>query len=137
MELFFQLLIMAIGYAVGVVPIVLLKFAGLAFTFNSAAMLVLLLPVMSALMTEGLTGLWDTTPGTVGLGGLVAFLPMLVAGLISAFAAVIAQKYLAPLDPYNPRSSEGLTGWIVVAIVCTIMTLALWRFWPEPRARLW
>ena len=137
MELFFQLVIMAVGYAVGMVPIVLLKFAGLAFTFNSAAMLVLLLPLMSALLAEGLTKLWDTTPGTLGLGGLVAFMPMLVAGLVSAFAAVIAQKYLAPLDPYSPRSSENMTGWLVVAIACTIMTLALWRFWPEPRARLW
>ena len=62
---------------------------------------------------------------------------VLVAGLVSAFAAVIAQKYLAPLNPDSARSSENLTGWLVVAIACTIMTLALWRFWPEPRARLW
>ena len=137
MELFFQLVIMAVGYAVGMVAIVLLKLAGVAFTFNSAAMMVLLLPIMSALVTEGFTKLWLTTPGTLGLGGLVAFMPMLAAGLVSAFSAVIAQKYLVPLDPDSARSSENLTGWLVVAIACSIIALALWRFWPEPRARLW
>lgn len=137
MELFFQLLIIAVGYAFGMISIVLLKFAGLAFTFNSAAMLVLLLPLISALMAEGSTKLWLTTPGTLGLGGLVAFMPMLVAGLASAVAAIVAQRFMVPLDPDSARSSDGLTGWLVLAIACTVVTLALWRYWPEPRARLW
>jgi hypothetical protein len=137
MELLFQLLIMAVGYAFGMIVIGVVKLAGLAFTFNSAAMLVLLLPLMSALMAEGFTKLWLTTPGTLGLGGLVAFMPMLIAGLTSALAAIVAQRLMVPLDADSARSSESLTGWLLLAIACTVVTLAFWRFWPEPRARLW
>lgn len=137
MELFFQLMVLAVGYAGGMIVILLLKLAGMAFTFNSAAMMVLVLPLVSALVAEGFARLWLTTPGAVGLGGLVAFMPMLVAGLISAIAAMIAQRLMLPLDPNSARSSENLTGWLVLAITCSVVTLALWRFWPEPRARLW
>lgn len=137
MELLFQLVTMTVGYAVGMIAIGVVKLAGMAFTFNSAAMLVLLLPLMSALMAEGFTKLWLSTPGTLGLGGLVAFMPMLIAGLTSALAAIVAQRFMLPLDPHSGRGSESLTGWLVLAIACTVVTLALWRIWPEPRARLW
>ncbi|MCC0035660.1 MAG: hypothetical protein H6887_10395 [Hoeflea sp.] len=137
MELLFQLLIMAVGYAFGMVAIGIVKIAGVAFTFNSAALMVLVFPIVSALMAEGFTKLWLSTPGTLGLGGLVAFMPMLVAGLTSAIAAIVAQRLMVPLDPDSGRSSESLTGWLLLAIACIVVTLALWRFWPEPRARLW
>lgn len=137
MELLFQLLIMAVGYALGMIAIGVVKIAGVAFTFNTSALMVLVFPIVSALMAEGLTKLWLTTPGTLGLGGLVAFMPMLIAGLTSAFAAIVAQRLMLPLDPDSARSSESLTGWLLLAIACTVVTLALWRYWPEPRARLW
>lgn len=137
MELLFQLLIMAVGYALGMIVIGVAKIAGVAFTFNSAALMVLVFPIVSALMAEGFAKLWLTTPGTLGLGGLVVFMPMLIAGLTSALAAIVAQRLMVPLDPHSGRGSESLTGWLVLAIACTVVTLALWRFWPEPRARLW
>lgn len=137
MELFFQLAIMAVGYALGIIPIGVVKLAGVAFIFNNSALMVLVFPIVSALMAEGFIKLWLTTPGTLGLGGLVAFMPMLIAGLTSALAAIVAQRLMLPLDPDSARSSENLTGWLLLAIGCTVVTLALWRFWPEPRARLW
>ena len=137
MELLFQLLIMAVGYALGMIVIGVVKIAGVAFIFNNSTLMVLVFPIVSALMAEGFTKLWLTTPGTLGLGGLVAFMPMLIAGLTSALAAIVAQRFMVPLDPHSGRGSESLTGWLVLAITCTVVTLALWRFWPEPRARLW
>lgn len=137
MELFFQLLILAVGYFSGIAIIPVLKLAGIAFTASHGAILVLALPVLCTLAAEGLTMLWLHTPGTLGLGGLTAFLPMLAAGLINAVTATAAQKLLLPIDPNSARDSASLTAWLAVAMVCSVISLGLWRFWPAPPPKLW
>ncbi len=137
MELLLQLLIIAAGYFSGTAIIPVLKLAGIAFTASHAVILVLVLPIICTFAAEGLTMLWLHTPGTLGLGGLTVFIPMLVGGLINAVAAVAAQKLLLPFDPASARDSESLTGWLALAIVCSIINLGLWRFWPAPPPKLW
>lgn len=137
MELLFQLLILALGYFSGIAIIPVLKLAGITFTASHEAILVLALPILCTLVAEGLTMLWLHTPGSLGLGGLTAFLPMLLAGFINAVTATAAQKVLPPFDPNSARDSAALTAWLALAMVCSVISLGLWRFWPAPPPKLW
>jgi hypothetical protein len=137
MDTFFQLIIIAAGFVCGSAIILIVKLLGLTFPISSAVLLVLTLPLVSAFVAEGFTGLWLHTPGSVGLGPLMLFIPMLVAGFICAVSAIVMQKLMLPFDPYSARSSETLTQWVALAITCSFLTLSLWRFWPAPAARLW
>jgi len=134
-----QLAIIALGYAIGGgVVVLLLKLIGFPLGLNHATLLILTLPLFATLLLETFTGLWRHTPGTLGFGGLVVFVPMLIAGAAIVIAAAVAQRLLIPFDPTLPRDSGGdISGWLLVAFICTGFSLALWRYWPEPMARLW
>ena len=133
----FQLFVMCLGYAIGAAAVALVfKVAGIPLAANRAALLVLVLPLMSTCVAEAFTQLWRRTPGTLGLGGLVVFLPMLIAGAVSLAVAFGAQRFVEPFHPVWSRNSATLTTWVVLAVLCSLVALGLWRFWPEPRARL-
>lgn len=134
----FQLAIISAGYILGVAILLLLKLFGVIFAFGNSLVLVLALPLISVCLAEALTLFWTKTPGSMGLGGLIVFLPMVIAGVINAVAAVLAQKWMSPFDLSNGvRNFENLTGWLVLSVLCCVITLSLWRFWPAPTARLW
>lgn len=136
-EMLFQLAVVMLGYLLGAGSLLLLLWLlGLPLAPARAAALVLVLPLVTVLFAEGLTGLWQRTPGTLGLGGLWAVFPLLIAGALAVAAAAASQRLLPAFDPGLPRSGSGLTGWLLVAIACSLVALALWRWWPEPRARL-
>lgn len=137
-ELLFQLLILLVGYALGAAAVLLgARLVGIGVAMSHAALLVLALPLVSTLLAEGFTSLWGRTPGSLGLGGLTAFMPLFVAAALISVAVTVAQQVMAPFDPHLPRSSASLTSWLGLAVACSILALGLWRYWPEPRARLW
>lgn len=134
----FQLVIIMAGYVVGIAMILVLKLVGITFIFSKAVMLILILPLVSVCITEAFTLLWSNTPGSVGLGGLFVFIPMIIAGFLSGTVAFVAQKWMLPLElGSSVRKSENLTIWLVLLISCCVITLSLWRFWPAPTAKLW
>lgn len=137
-EVGFQLAVMALGYLLGAgAAFLLLRFGGLAPRLDAAALYVLSLPLATTLLSEGFTRLWRHTPGAFGLGGLTAFLPLLVTGAATLALLPVAQRLLAPFDATLPRDAESLSAWIGLAVLCSLLALGLWRFWPEPTARLW
>ena len=137
-EIVFQLAILSVGYLVGA--------AGTAFAvrmvnvslleFNPANLFVLTLPLVCAVIAESFTHLWLRTPGSLGLGGLNVFFPMLVAGVMIALMTMLASKFILPFDASLPRSSEYLSAWILLALIASAGALALWRYWPAPQAKL-
>ena len=137
-EIAIQLAVIALGYAIGGgIVFIVFRVAGFPVTFDQATLLVLALPLIATLLLETFTGLWRHTPGSLGLGGFVAFIPMLIAGAGIAIAAVTARKLMLPFDPSFPRESGSLSGWLLLAFTCTGFSLALWRYWPAPTPRLW
>ena len=133
----FQLGVLGTGYVLGAAWVLfILRFVGYPLAVNPATLFVLALPLVSAGLAEAFVRLWLHTPGAVGLGGLTVFVPMLVAGAVSLIAAFGGQQVLAPFDPTAPRNSQSLTAWVGLAVTCSLFALALWRFWPAPRARL-
>lgn len=138
-EMAIQLAIIALGYAIGGgIVVIMLRLAGFPLAFDQATLLVLALPLVATLLLEMFTGLWRHTPGTLGLGGVVVFIPMLIAGAGIALAAVAGRRLMIPFHPALPRESGGdISGWLLLAFVCTGFCLALWRYWPAPTARLW
>lgn len=132
-----QLVVLVAGYALGAGAVLLgLRLAGLGPGPGAATLLVLLLPLLNVLAAEALVRLWTHTPGTLGLGGLAAFQPMLVAGLAIAALARAAPLALAPFSPFLPRGEAPIGGWLALALLCSGLALALWRYWPAPAARL-
>jgi hypothetical protein len=137
-DLAIQLGVVALGYLLGAAAaFLLLRLAGAGLQLDRAALYLLTLPLAVTLLSEAFTGLWRHTPGSLGLGGLTVFLPMLIAGAAALTLACAAQKLLAPLDPALPRGEGALTAWVAVALASSLLALGLWRFWPEPTARLW
>jgi hypothetical protein len=138
-EMAIQLAVIALGYVIGGgVLMLILRMMGLPLGFSHATMLVLTLPLVATLLLEMFTGLWRHTPGSLGFGGFVVFVPMLIAGAATAVAATGAQRLMVPFDPSMPRGSGSeLSGWLLLAFVCSGLSLALWRYWPAPTARLW
>ncbi|SMF35956.1 hypothetical protein SAMN06265365_11229 [Tistlia consotensis] len=137
-EMAFQLALMAAGYLLGAASgFFAVRLVGLGVVPNAAALYVLALPLASTLVTEGFTRLWRHTPGSFGLGGLTAFLPMLVAGAGIVVLLAGAQRLVAPFDPSLPDRAGPLTVWVGLAAFCSLAALGFWRFWPEPTARLW
>lgn len=134
--LFLQLLV-AVGFllAAGLASALLRLVPG-AVPADPGTFLILALPLVALLLAEGATGLWLRTPGTLGLGSLNVIVPALAAGALAAVINAAAHKILVPLDPEFPRESEGFTIWIALAVIATTAALALWRYWPEPRPRL-
>lgn len=95
-------------------------------------------PLVACLVAELATGLWEDTPGALGTGGLVVVLPMLVAGLLAAVLQTALTAWAPP--PPGPGGARAggaaLTLWLGATLALTAAGLALWRWWPEPRARL-
>ncbi len=137
-EIIFQLAVLSVGYLTGTaITLFLVRVAdSTLLELNNANLLVLTLPLACALVAESFTHLWLRTPGALGLGGLTLFFPMLVGGAAVSVLLLIAHRFIVPFDPSLPRSAEYLTGWVVVALIGSITILALWRYWPAPRARL-
>jgi len=133
-----QLLVLVLGYALGAAVVVGgARLLGLAPAPDAATWMVLVMPLATVCVAEGFSGLWRCTPGSLGLGGLVAFVPMLVGAVVIAIVALAAQRLLPAHDASIARDSSSLTSWTAVACACAAVAVALWRWWPEPRARLW
>jgi len=100
------------------------------------AYLLFLPPLLVCAVFELATGLWEGTPGSLGLGPLEVVKPMAVAGLATALAQ-LALRALAPLPTDLPaRETGALAIWAGAAVLLVALTLALWRYWPPPMARL-
>ena len=109
---------------------------GYPLAINHATLFVIALPLVSTSLAEAFIRLWLHTPGAAGLGGLTVFVPMLVAGAVSLAVSFGGQQVLAPFDAAAPRGAQSLTAWVGLAVLCSLFALALWRFWPAPRPRL-
>jgi hypothetical protein len=138
METFFLLALMMLAHLLGAgVAMGGGKFLGFSPPPGSMALLVLGMPLAAAWLAEFTTGLWRHTPGTLGLGSLTVALPMAVSGLFTAAVAIGLCRRLNSASILFSRDSPALTAWVTLALAATMLTLALWRYWPEPRARLW
>jgi hypothetical protein len=139
MDSMIQLSVIAFGYVIGGgLLIVILRLIGFPLGFSHATLLVVTLPLATTLLTEMFTGLWERTPGSLGFGGLIVFYPMLIAGAAIVMTAAGAQRLMIPFDPAFPRNSDGnVSGWLVLAFMCSGFSLLLWRYWPAPTPRLW
>ena len=95
------------------------------------------IPLLLCLLFEWATGLWDRTPGTLGLGGLTAALPLLLAGALAAVAVLLLRGFGPELAAGFTRDQLGaaITAWGLATIGVAAVALALWRFWPEPTPR--
>ena len=96
-------------------------------------------PLLLCLLFEWSTGLWDRTPGTLGLGSLTVALPMALAGAGAAAAFLLLRGFgPAVVEAGFGREQLGpaITVWGVATIGIAILALALWRFWPAPTPRL-
>ncbi|MEQ9519392.1 MAG: hypothetical protein RLN89_08125 [Parvibaculum sp.] len=137
-ELGFQLILMTSAYAIGVgIAFLLLKLVNMPFSHNYAGYLVLVLPVVTCVLAEYFTELWMGTPGSMGLGGLNVVLPMLLSGIVIMFAASTMQQFVEPYTHHFARGDATLTPWLVLALTANVFSVALWRYWPEPTAKLW
>jgi hypothetical protein len=138
-DLIIQLSVIVLGYMIGGgLLVVILRLVGFPLGFSHATLIVLILPLVTTLLIEIFTGLWQRTPGSLGFGGLVVFYPMLIAGAAIVVAAAGAQRLMIPFDPSFPRDSGGnVSGWLLLAFICSGFSLLLWRFWPAPTPRLW
>jgi hypothetical protein len=132
------LLTMLVGYAVGYFAI---RLAVAPFGLRAAAgappaYLLFLPPLVVCAVFEHATGLWERTPGSLGLGPLDVVKPMAVAGLATA-AAYLALRAALPLPAdLSPRETGALAVWAVASLALIALALALWRYWPPPMARL-
>ena len=99
--------------------------------------------IVQALVSAGdnivcVTPVWPNIFAAIQIqGGIARHVPMTgtehgweldIGRLFAACDERTRAIYLA--SPGNP------TGWVVVAVTCSLISLALWRWWPEPRARL-
>jgi hypothetical protein len=132
------LLTMLVGYSVGyaVLRLVAVPIAPPAAAGAPPAYLLFLPPLLVGFLFEHATGLWEGTPGSLGLGPLDVAKPMAVAGLATALAH-LALRALVPLPADLPaRATGALAIWAAGAVVLIALALALWRYWPPPMARL-
>jgi hypothetical protein len=95
-------------------------------------------PLLLCLAFEWATGLWDHTPGTLGFGSLAVALPMLLSGATAALAFLLLRGFGPAFAEDFGRDGSGamITLWGLATIGLAAVSLALWRFWPEPTARL-
>jgi hypothetical protein len=95
-------------------------------------------PLLLCLAFEWSTGLWDHTPGTLGFGSLNVALPMLLSGAAAAFAFLLLRGFGPAFAGGFDRDTSGamITFWGLATIGLMAVSLALWRFWPEPTAKL-
>jgi hypothetical protein len=135
-ELLFLLAILAVAYVLGAGAAILALRLGGVSLLNHAALLVLGMPLACALIAEATTKFWRHTPGTLGFGGLTVVVPMFIAGVGVVVVIFFARMLFEPFDASMSRDSGNVTPWVVVALLCSVLALALWRYWPEPRARL-
>jgi hypothetical protein len=139
METLGILVLMILAYGIGVAVssgLALIGGVRLAASGAGAAALVLGLPLAATLLAEAVTGQWQDTPGAVGTGPLVVAGPMAVSGL-GAMAVLLAVRLgLPPLRLGGEAPAGNLSAWLGVALGVATAAVALWHFWPAPRARL-
>ncbi len=101
-------------------------------------LLLLGVPILLCLLFEGATGLWQHTPGSVGLGPLSVVMPMLLAGAGVAAIFLLLRGFGPVLPAGFTREQLGpvITLWGAATLAAAAMSLALWRFWPAPAPRL-
>jgi len=132
------LLAMLVGYAAGYLVV---RLAAAAFGLRAAgeappAYLLFLPPLLVCAVFEFATGLWEKTPGSLGLGPLDVVKPMAIAGLATA-AAYVALRAVVPIpSEFSLRETGALAIWAAASVALIALALALWRFWPPPMARL-
>lgn len=90
----FQLIIMITGYVFGLSIVLLLKLLGFKFNYSNALWLIVIMPIICTCLAETLTSLWLNTPGSMGLGGYIVFIPMVIAGSMNIIVALIAQSWM-------------------------------------------
>ena len=95
-------------------------------------------PLLLCLLFEWAGGLWLRTPGSVGMGSLSVAVPMLLAGAGAAAAFLLLRAFGPELSAGFTREQLGaaITLWGVTTLGVATVSLALWRFWPAPAARL-
>ena len=95
-------------------------------------------PILLCLLFEWVTGLWQHTPGSVGLGPLSVVSPMLLAGAGVAAVFLLLRGFGPVLPAGFTREQFGgaITLWGVATLAAAAASLALWRFWPAPPPRL-
>jgi hypothetical protein len=95
-------------------------------------------PLLLCLLFEWAAGLWQHTPGSMGLGALNVAMPMLLAGAAAAGIFLLLRGAGPALTAGYTRDELGaaVTLWGVATLGVSCVTLALWRFWPAPAARL-
>lgn len=133
-----QSAIIILGYAGGAATgTLLLRLVRFPLRADSPTLLILILPLLSTLVLEFVTGRWMNTPGSLGLGGLVVFLPMLIAGGTIVLVAFAAQQAWGSVVTRCSRDGQAhRIGRLATAGACSVFSVALWRYWPEPVARL-
>lgn len=132
------LLTMLVGYSVGyaVLRLAAVPFAPPAAAGAPPAYLLFLPPLLVGFVFELATGLWERTPGSLGLGPLDVAKPMALAGLATASAHLVLRA-LAPLPTdLSARETGALAVWAAASLALIALALALWRYWPPPMARL-
>ncbi len=96
-------------------------------------------PPLVCMALEWASQFWDNTPGAVGTGSLVVVAPMFLSGLLAG-AVFLGLRVFGPVveDGYVGRAEIAplLLAWGWAAIGLLIVTFALYRYWPEPQARL-
>jgi hypothetical protein len=96
-------------------------------------------PPLVCMALEWVSQFWDNTPGAVGTGSLVVVAPMLLSGLLAG-AVFLGLRVFGPAyeSGYLGRDDIAplLAAWGWAAIGLVIVTFALYRYWPEPQARL-
>lgn len=103
------------------------------------SLVTILAPPLVCMALEWASQFWDRTPGAVGTGSLVVVVPMFLAGLIAG-GAFLALRVFGPAfeSGYLGRGDIApliaAWGWATVGLL--IVTFALYRYWPEPRAQL-
>jgi len=96
-------------------------------------------PPLICMALEWASQFWDNTPGAVGTGSLVVVLPMLLSGLVAG-AVFLGLRVFGPAYESGYLGRDEIApllavwGWATVGLV--IVTFALYRYWPEPQARL-
>jgi len=132
------LLTMLAGYAAGYFAV---RLAATPFGLRAAAgappaYLLFLTPLLVCAVFEFATGLWEKTPGSLGLGPLDVVKPMAVAGLATAVAHLALRAALPLPADLSPRETGALAIWAAASVALIALALGLWRFWPPPMARL-
>jgi hypothetical protein len=103
------------------------------------SLVMILAPPLVCMALEWASQFWDNTPGAVGTGSLVVVAPMFLSGLVAG-AVYLGLRVVGPAFEGGYLGRDAIApllaawGWATIGLV--IVTFALYRYWPEPQARL-